>query len=48
MQGLFDALPANLPVSVEVVNFEREKTADPMQWAATCLAASRPFVEPLA
>lgn len=43
VRGLFDALPADLPVSVEVVNFEREKTADPMQWAGICLAASRPF-----
>lgn len=41
--GLFDALPADLPVSVEVVNFEREKTADPTQWAGICLTASRPF-----
>lgn len=46
VQGLFDALPADLPVSVEVVNFEREKTANPAEWAATCMAASRPFVEP--
>ncbi len=30
---------------VEVVNFEREKTASPAEWAAICLAASRPFVE---
>jgi sugar phosphate isomerase/epimerase len=45
VQGLFDVLPADLPVSVEVVNFEREKTADPAAWAATCIAASRPFVE---
>lgn len=43
LQGLFNALPADLPVSVEVVNFEREKTADPLQWAGVCLAASRPF-----
>jgi sugar phosphate isomerase/epimerase len=41
--GLFDALPADLPVSVEVVNFEREKSADTAQWAGICLAASRPF-----
>jgi sugar phosphate isomerase/epimerase len=41
--GLFAALPADLPVSVEVVNVEREKTSDPTQWAATCLAASLPF-----
>ena len=45
VQGLFDALPADLPVSVEVVNFARESSASPTQWAATCLAASRPFVE---
>jgi hypothetical protein len=29
-----------------VVNFEREKTTDPSQWAATCLAASLPFTSP--
>mgnify|MGYP006176642585 FL=1 len=46
VQGLFDALPADLPVSVAVVNFEREKTADPAQWAGICMAASRSFVEP--
>lgn len=40
---LFNALPADLPVSVEVVDFEREMTADPVQWAGICLAASRPF-----
>ena len=45
IQGLFDALPADLPISVEVVNFEREKVASPMDWAATCIAASRPLVE---
>ena len=48
VQGLFNALPSDLPVSVEVVNFDREKTADPSAWAGICLAASRPFVEPLA
>jgi sugar phosphate isomerase/epimerase len=41
--GIFDALPADLPVSVEVVNVERETGASPTEWAATCLAASRPF-----
>ena len=44
--GLFAALPADLPVSVEVVTFEREKTAGPTPWAATCLAASRPYTSP--
>jgi sugar phosphate isomerase/epimerase len=45
VQGLFDALPADLPISVEVVNFAREARANPGEWAAICLAASRPFVE---
>ena len=45
LQGLFEALPADLPISVEVVNFELEKSTSPAEWAATCLAASRPFVE---
>ena len=35
IQGLFDALPADLPISVEVINLAREKTADPSDWAAT-------------
>ena len=48
VQGLFDALPSDLPISVEVVNFAREAQADPSQWAAICMAASRPFVEPRA
>lgn len=45
LKGLFDALPADLPVSVEVIHLEREKTAGVREWAAMCLAASRPFVE---
>ncbi len=45
VQGLFDALPADLPVSVEVVNFGREFHTPPAEWALECLAASRPFVE---
>ena len=43
--GLFAALPADLPVSVEVVNFEREANTPPAAWAAECLAASRPFTD---
>ena len=46
VQGLFDALPADLPISVEVVNFAREEKANPSDWAAICMAAGRPFVEP--
>jgi sugar phosphate isomerase/epimerase len=43
VKGLFDALPADLPVSVEVVNFGREAHTSPAAWAAECLARSRPF-----
>jgi len=46
LRGLFAALPADLPISVEVVNFGREATTGVDEWAAECLAASRPFVEP--
>jgi sugar phosphate isomerase/epimerase len=46
IQDLFNALPADLPISVEVVNFEHEKTATPRDWAGICLNASSPFVEP--
>jgi sugar phosphate isomerase/epimerase len=46
LRGLFAALPADLPVSVEMINLERERTIDPPQWAAQCLAASRPFLLP--
>jgi sugar phosphate isomerase/epimerase len=45
VQGLFDALPADLPVSVEVVNFGREANTSVLNWAAECLAKSRPLVE---
>jgi sugar phosphate isomerase/epimerase len=45
VQGLFNALPADLPVSVEVVNFGREANTSVQDWAAECLAKSRPFVE---
>jgi sugar phosphate isomerase/epimerase len=43
LQGLFAALPDDLPVSVEVVHLEREKTASPTEWANRCLSSSRPF-----
>jgi sugar phosphate isomerase/epimerase len=45
LKGLFQALPAELPVSLEIVNIESEKRYDPRQWAAQCLKSSRPFVE---
>jgi sugar phosphate isomerase/epimerase len=48
VRGLFDALPASLPVSIEIVNLEREANATPTEWAAACLSASRAFLEPKA
>jgi len=45
VRGLFAALPADLPVSVEVVNFGREAHTPPAAWAAECLAASHPYTE---
>jgi sugar phosphate isomerase/epimerase len=44
LKGLFAALPSDLPVSVEVVNFEQEAHFNTTDWAAKCLAASRPYV----
>jgi Sugar phosphate isomerases/epimerases len=41
VQGLFAALPHDLPVCVEVVNLEREATTSPQEWAAECLMAAR-------
>lgn len=43
LTGLMAALPADLPISVEVVNFGLEATQPPAQWATTCLAASLPY-----
>jgi sugar phosphate isomerase/epimerase len=45
LPGLFAALPADLPVSVEVIHLEREREADPVTWARLCLEASRPFCD---
>lgn len=45
LRPLFDALPADLPVSVEVVHLERMARVGPGEWARQCLAASRPYVE---
>ena len=45
LRGLFAALPADLPVSVEVVNFGREATTSVSDWAAQCLSASRPYTD---
>ena len=45
LRGLMAALPADLPVSVEVVNHGREAHTPVTDWAAECLAASRPFTD---
>lgn len=45
LPGLLDALPADLPISVEVVNFGREAQTSPASWAAECLARSRPYTD---
>ena len=45
LQDLFYALPADLPISVEIIHLEKEKTADARQWAALCLERSRPYLE---
>lgn len=44
LRSLFEALPPDLPVSVEIINLEREKQASAEAWSAACLAASRPYV----
>lgn len=43
LKGLFAALPSDLPISVEVVNFEQEAHLNHVDWAAKCLTASQPF-----
>lgn len=45
IRGLFTALPVDLPISVEVVNFGRETDTPPADWAAECLAKSRPYTD---
>ena len=45
LAGLMAALPADLPISVEVVNFGREQHTTPAEWAAACLAASRRYAD---
>ena len=45
VRGLFAALPADLPVSVEVVNLGLEANTTPAAWAAECLAKSRRCVQ---
>ena len=44
LQGLFAALPSDLPISVEVVNFEQEAQHNTVDWAALCMKRSQTFV----
>jgi sugar phosphate isomerase/epimerase len=46
VKGLFDTLPADLLVSVEVVHFDRMTQIGQFAWARECLAASRNLLEP--
>lgn len=46
IEGLFDALPPDLPVSVEVVHFDRMAQFGQTEWARQCLAVSRAFLDP--
>ena len=43
LPSLFSALPDDLPISVEVVNFEHEANFSPKEWADQCLVHSRQF-----
>jgi sugar phosphate isomerase/epimerase len=44
VRGLFQVLPADLPISVEVVHFGREALYSPGEWAQLCLQKSRVFL----
>lgn len=43
LRGLMAALPADLPISVEIVHFEREQRMSPDDWAGLCLEKSLPY-----
>ena len=45
LTGLMAALPADLPISVEVVNFEREAYTNAQDWASLCLSQSQRYTE---
>lgn len=44
--GMLDNLPADIPLSVEVIHLEREQQATPDAWAAQALARARQIAEP--
>lgn len=45
VKGLFEALPADLPVSVEIVHMERMAEMGQHEWARVCLERSRECLE---
>jgi sugar phosphate isomerase/epimerase len=45
IKGIFEALPADLPVSVEVVHADRMAQMGQLAWARQCLDVSRSFLE---
>ena len=45
LAGLFEALPATLPVSVEIVDLARMQAQGDDAWAGACLAASRRLLD---
>ena len=45
VKGLFDVLPEDLPVSVEVIHMERMADVGQHEWARICLERSRAFLE---
>ncbi len=44
LKGIFETLPADLPISVEIVHFERIANMGQLAWARQCLNASREFL----
>lgn len=45
LKGIFSALPADLPVSVEIVHFDRMAQIGQLAWARQCLDVSRALLE---
>lgn len=45
VKGLFETLPHDLPVSVEVVDLRRMADVSPREWARYCLQKTREFLE---
>jgi len=45
LKALFNALPKDLPISVEVVHFENEAQFSNIDWAKKCLEKSKPYFD---